>query len=224
MKKIKLLTLSFVFATFSAFAQNNFVVNEIRQNMSRGEQTGFEVPIAGGNPATVKSNFEKWLKGYKAKVSTAKGSPETFGDNALIKVVSQNTVDIYATTIPDANGARLFVYVDLGGAFISSANYPQQYVAMEALLKKFSQDQAFEMVNNQVIEEEKIAKNLSKEFETLKKDKDSYIKEIEKAKALIQQREQDITKNDADQLAKQQQINIQQQIIETLKQKRNSLK
>ena len=95
---------------------------------------------------------------------------------------------------------------------------------MEALLKKFSQDQALQMVETQLSEEEKIAKNLNKEYETLKKDKDSYIKEIEKAKAVIQQRELDIKKNDADQLAKQQQINLQNQIIETVKQKRNTLK
>jgi hypothetical protein len=192
--------------------------------MSRGEQTGFEVPIASGKPDLVKSNFEKWLKKYKAKVTSSSKSPEIFGDNADIKVVSQNTVDIYATAVPDANGAKLYVYVDLGGAFISSASYPQQYTAMEALLKQFSKDQALGMVESQLAEEEKTLKTLNKDYETLKKDKDGYVKEIEKAKALIQQREQDITKNDADQAAKLGQINLQNQILETVKQKRNSLK
>ncbi len=224
MKKIKLLVSLLVFSFLSVNAQNNFVVNEIRQIMSRGEQTGFEVPITGGKPDVVKSNFEKWLKSYKAKVTSSKKTPEIFGDDAAIKVVSSNTVDIYATVIPSAAGATVYVFADLGGAFISSSAYPQQYAAMEALLKKFSQDQALQMVETQLSDEEKIAKNLNKEYETLKKDKDSYIKEIEKAKAVIQQREADIKKNDADQVAKQQQINLQNQIIETVKQKRNTLK
>lgn len=55
------------------------------------------------------------------------------------------------------------------------------------------------------------------------KNKADYVKDIEKAKALIQQREADIAKNDADQAAKQQQISLQQQIIETVKTKRASL-
>jgi len=221
---MKLLTLLIVLSFLSVNAQNNFVVNEVRQNMSKGEQTGFEVPITGGTPDAVKSNFEKWLKSYKAKVTSTKKSPEVFGDDADIKVVSSNTVDIYATVIPSAAGATLYAFVDLGGAFISSAAYPQQYTAMEALLKKFSQDQALEMVQSQLTEEEKIGKNINKEYETLKKNKESYIKEIEKAKAIIQQREQDIIKNDADQAAKLQQINLQNQIIETVKQKRDGLK
>lgn len=224
MKKLNLITFLLLAFLFSANAQNNFVVNEIRQIMSRGEQTGFEVPIAGGKAENVKENFEKWLKKNNAKVTSSKKTPEVFGDNATLKVVSQNTVDIYATSIPSSNGAILYVYVDLGGAFISSAAYPQQYTAMEALLKKFAKDQALEMVEQQLEQEEKILKNLGKEIESLKKDKTNYIKDIEQAKALIIQREQDIIKNDNDQKAKLEQQNLQQQIVETVKQKRITLK
>ena len=63
-------------------------------------------------------------------------------------------------------------------------------------------------------------KKLEDEFKTLQKDKDSYIKEIEKAKALIAQREADIAKNEQDQATKTQQIDIQKQIVETVKQKK----
>lgn len=224
MKKIYLL--SFIFALFlgTTTAQNNFVVNEVHQVMSRGEQTGFEVPITNGQSDIVKDNFAKWLKSYKAKVTSNKKSPEVFGDDANIKVVSQNTVDIYANVVPSTIGANLYVFVDLGGAFISSSAYPQQYTAMEALLQKFSQSQAVEMLQLQLSNEEKAVKTLDKEYKALIKGKDKHIKEIEKAKAIIAQRENDINKNNADQSAKLEQINLQKQIIETLKQKLNVLK
>lgn len=218
------ITIILLLFIYTLSAQTNFVVNEIRQIMSKGEQTGFEVPIAGGNAEKVKENFEKWLKKYDAKVTSSKKSPDIFGDNALIKLLSQNTVDIYASTVPSGNGAVLYVYVDLGGAFLSSATYPQQYNVMEALLKKFAKDQALEMVEQQLQEEEKILKNINKEIESLKKSKATYVKEIEEAKALIIQREQDIVKNDNDQKAKLEQQNLQEQIIETVKQKRATLK
>ncbi len=52
------------------------------------------------------------------------------------------------------------------------------------------------------------------------KDNDSYIKEIEKAKALIAQREMDIINNEKAQETKRQQITIQEEIVKTVKQKR----
>lgn len=79
------------------------------------------------------------------------------------------------------------------------------------------------VVEDQQKAEEKILKSLNGDLKDLGKDKDGYLKDIEKAKELIQKREQEILKNDADQKAKQQQISLQQQIIETVKQKRATL-
>ncbi len=94
---------------------------------------------------------------------------------------------------------------------------------MEALIRKFAKDRAIDVVEAQLKSEEKIMKTINGDLKDLVQKKQDYIKEIEKAKALIQQREQDIIKNDADQAAKQQQISLQQQIIETVKTKRASL-
>jgi len=94
---------------------------------------------------------------------------------------------------------------------------------MEALIRKFAKDRAIDVVEAQLKSEEKILKTINGDLKDLVEKKQDYIKEIEKAKALIQQREQDIIKNDADQAAKQQQISLQQQIIETVKTKRASL-
>lgn len=225
MRKIQLIiaALIAVFSATNAQAQTNFVVNEIRQYMSKGEQTGFEVYLATTSPENARDAFEKWMKKQKAKVTIDKKSPEMFVDNAMIPAVSTNALDMYVTAVPAEKGSKLTVFVDLGGAFISSAAYPQQYAAFEAALKKFAKDQAIFAVEQLQKDEEKILKTLQDNLADLVKAKADHIKEIEKAKALIQQREQDIIKNDADQAAKQQQIQLQQQIIETVKQKRSTL-
>jgi hypothetical protein len=137
--------------------------------------------------------------------------------------VSANVVDMYAIVTPVDNGSKVTIYTDLGGAFVSSAAYGTQYAGLDASLKKFAKDQAVVVVEEQQKAEEKILKTLTGNLKDLTKDKEDYLKDIEKAKALIQQREQDIIKNDADQAAKQQQISIQQQIIETVKIKRATL-
>jgi hypothetical protein len=130
---------------------------------------------------------------------------------------------MYVIVTPVDNGSKVTFFSDLGGAFVSSAAYGTQYAGLEALIKKFAKEQAIVVVEDQQKAEEKVLKTLNGDLKDLVGKKEDYVKEIEKAKALIQQREADIQKNDADQAAKQQQISLQQQIIETVKSKRASL-
>ena len=80
------------------------------------------------------------------------------------------------------------------------------------------------MVSTQQKVEEKALKTLNKELKSLQKSKDKALKAIEDSKTKISKLEQEIKKNDADQTAKQQQISLQEQIIETVKTKRATLK
>ena len=204
-------------------AQSQFTTNEVRQFMSKGEQNGIEIVLNGTKLEDAKDAIEKWGKKMKAKIVLDKKNPEIFIDNAQLPTVSANVLDMYAVVTPVDNGSKVTVYTDLGGAFVSSAAYGTQYAGLEAALKKFAKDQAIVVVEDQQKAEEKILKTLNGNLKDLTKDKADYLKDIEKAKALIQQREQDIIKNDADQAAKQQQISLQQQIIETVKTKRATL-
>ncbi|HPH86834.1 MAG TPA: hypothetical protein PKV76_00125 [Chitinophagales bacterium] len=220
---MSLFTAALLFTFAAANAQTQFTTNEVRQFMSKGEQNGIEIILNGTKPEDAKDAIEKWGKKMKAKIVRDKKSPEIFIDNAQMPTVSANVVDMYAIVTPVDNGSKVTIYTDLGGAFVSSAAYGTQYAGLDASLKKFAKDQAIEVVEEQQKAEEKILKTLTGNLKDLTKDKEDYLKDIEKAKALIQQREQDIIKNDADQAAKQQQISIQQQIIETVKTKRATL-
>ena len=206
--KVSLFTAALLFTFAAANAQTQFTTNEVRQFMSKGEQNGIEIILNGTKPEDAKDAIEKWGKKMKAKIVRDKKSPEIFIDNAQMPTVSANVVDMYAIVTPVDNGSKVTIYTDLGGAFVSSAAYGTQYAGLDASLKKFAKDQAIEVVEEQQKAEEKILKTLTGNLKDLTKDKEDYLKDIEKAKALIQQREQDIIKNDADQAAKQQQISI----------------
>ncbi len=212
-----------LFFSASLSAQTVFTTNEVRQFMSKGEQNGIEIMLNGSNLEDAKDAVEKWGKKMKGKVTRDKKNPEIFIDNAQIPTVSANVVDMYVIVTPVEKGSKMTVFTDLGGAFITSAAYGSQYAGMEAVLKKFARDLAIDVTEDQQKSEEKVLKGLTGDLKDLVKKKADYIKDIEKAKALIQEREQDIIKNDADQSTKQQQITIQQQIIETVKTKRASL-
>ena len=204
--------------------QQTFVVNEIYSYMSKGQQTGFEIPIQEAKPDEALDNFEKFMKKYKGKTtSPSKKNPEGFIDNAMIKEVSPNYVDLYYTAQATEYGSKILVYVDLGGAFLGSQSHPSQFGVMQNLLKEVGRQQAIVIADSQVKAEEKVLEGLEKEIKDLAEDKANHIKEIEKANALIAQREQDIISNDQNQATKQQQIEIQKTIVQTVKDKRSAL-
>lgn len=224
LSKITSIITLLLFSLSAAQAQRIFTTNEVRQFMSRGEQNGIEIILNGTSTNDAKGGLKKLAKKFDAKVVTAKKSPETLLDNAQISTVSANTIDIYAIVTPIDNGSKVTFFTDLGGAFITSYAYGTQYAAMESVIKDFAQSLALDNVSDQLKTEEKSFKTINKELKSLQKEKEKALKEIEKAKAKIAELEQTVVKNDADQVAKQQQLTLQQQIIETVKTKRSTLK
>ncbi len=223
LSKISTTILFIAFAINVSFAQTTFITNEVRQYMSKGEQNGTEIILNGSSVNDVKDALKKWSKKLDGKYISSKKSTEVFIDNASLKSVSANTIDLYVIVSPIDKGSKITVFTDLGGAFLTSYAYGTQYVAMEAQLKDFAQSLALGNVSDQIKKEEKYLKTINKDLKSLIKDKGKAIKEIDKAKGTIQKREAEIVKNDADQVAKQQQISLQQQIIETIKSKKASL-
>ncbi len=220
MKRIvTLCTMLLAILTLRVNAQADIAVNEILQYMSKGEQTGFEFEIPEANSKTVTAAWKKLMKKYKGKTISSKKSPEIFTDNALIKDVSENTVDVYARIIDSKNGTTVLAFVDLGGTFVSSDEHSAQFTALENVFRKFGLSQAKKVVELQLEAEEKQLKELEKDFSSLVKEKEGYIKNIEDAKALILQREQDIVNNEENQTTKQEQIEIQKEIINTVQEK-----
>jgi hypothetical protein len=225
MKKLSFLFLT-AFMTLGLFnlqAQQDIIVNEIMEYMSQGEKTGFEVAILDAEPKDVETSWMKLMKKYKAKVVNSKKSVEIFSDNAMIPQVSANTVDIYSIASKTSYGTRLAVFVDLGGAFISSQDHEVAFGTFEQFLRDFAHEEAIRVVEEELKTQQNILKGLNKELDAFVKDKDGYVKEIEKAKALIAQRELDIENNIKAQDTKRAQITIQEEIIQTVQQKRTEL-
>lgn len=212
-----------LFISFNANAQTAFTVNEVRQFMSKGEQNGIEITLPNSDVDKVKDALKSYGKKVKGKMISSKKSSEVFIDNAQIDAVSNNTVDIYVIVVPFNKGSKVTFFTDLGGAFVSSYAYPNQHLAMEAQVRDFAQTVALSTVSDQLKAEEKALKSLEKSLKSLEKDKSKKLKTIEKYKKSIADTEQDIIKNDADQAAKQQQIILQKQIIETIKTKKATL-
>ena len=223
MKKVFLALFVCGFLGFTQVTAQDVTINEVLQYMSKGEQTGFEVAIPEGDVKRVESAWKKAMKSFKGKVIASKKATEIFTDNASIPLVSPNTVDIYSTVRSAEYGAKLTVFVDLGGAFVSSQQHAQAYGSMEGILREFALDELRYIADQHIDAEEKQLKILEKDLEKLIKEKEDYIKDIEEAKALILQRETDIATNEQNQVTKNDQIAIQQEILQTVIDKKEAI-
>lgn len=217
-----------IFSLFSLQISNaqidGVVVNEILEHMSQGEKIGLEVALVDVEVKDANKSWKKFVKKhFKAKTKSSKKSKELFTDDAKISEISENTVDIFAIATKAQYGTRLTVYFDLGGDYVSSEYHPASYGAAERILKEFAVSQSIKIVDSELKTQKNSLSDLKKELKRLIKDKGSHLKEIEEAKALIAQRERDITDNIAAQEIKRQQIAIQEEILKTIKQKRAAL-
>jgi len=219
-KKITLLMSAIAYSIVFAFAQHpNFIVNEIEENMSQGQQTGFEIFIPEVDLKSVQKALSKWTKSNKGKYVFSRKATEIFLDNVELSSVSENSVDMYTTLTQEKDGVMLKTFVDLGGAFISSADHNQAFNAMEVILKDFAREQLASKIGDDVKAEEKHLKKLQSELKQFERANDKFHNDIAKNKDNIRNEELAIKKNEMDQKTKEEQIALQGEILLAVREK-----
>lgn len=203
-------------------AQSKIKVKATTEKMSQGYKEGLTVDIPEANAKDVEKLWKKQLKDYNAKVSNTKG--EIFADDASVKELGENTVDIYAIVEEQKDFASLTVFFDLGGAFLSASQHSAKYEAMEKVIEKIAIEAAKEAVGSQIDAADKALKDLKGDQEKLIKENEKLKSNIEGWKEDIKKAENDLVQNGKDQEAKKSAITEQQKMVEALKNKLNAIK
>lgn len=200
---------STLFSTF-VFAQKIKVQNET-ENLGGGSHPAFTVIVYETDEKTVEKEWKSLMKDYKAKVSST--GDGLFADNALIKDIGTNTLDIYSKIKKDENGTKLFVAVDMGGAFMSPSQHSSASRVIEKIMETFARKTAIEAVAFQQRMAEKEFDKLTKQNARLIRDNESLHKDIENFKTKIQKAEDEITKNLKEQELSKQNIETQKKVV-----------
>ncbi|MCB0430314.1 MAG: hypothetical protein KDD54_09395 [Flavobacteriales bacterium] len=212
------LTLAISLFTMATYAQK-IKVSEGSAKYADGNHNSFLVTIYEASQDDVEKEWKSIMKGYKAKVAA---KDEIFADNALIKSISENTLDVYAKATKQKDNSILFtVAVDMGGAYMSSSAHPTEYKIMEKIVNDFAVKTTKDAIADIVKKEEKTYSVLEKEQEELvsknersHKDIENYKSEIEKLKKSIEQAEKDIEQNVKDQEKKKEEVAKQKKVVE----------
>ena len=169
--------------SFTAEGQTITVSNTVEE-IGGGENKAFSVIVYQSDEQAVKKEWKSLLKSYKSeKVTTKK---EIFGDNVIVKEISENTVDVYAKTMAMPDGSvQLIVAYDLGGAFLSPTH--EGFNAAKKIIKDFSVKLTKMGIEDELKEKEKELEKAEKELEGLKKDNDRLHQNIDRANGMIEE-------------------------------------
>ncbi len=220
MRKLTLITFTLLFIASTSFAQ---LIKEGNRACSAGSHNSMSIELRKTESKDVEKAFAKYIDKYKGKTKLDKKAGEIFSDNAIIKAIGNNDMDIYARVADKGENSILTVWFDLGGAFLSSERHPAEYKVAEKIIMEFAINVSKGFLEDQLKDEEKTLKKLEGDQKKLLKDKEGYEKDIEKAKQLIADRENDIRQNIDDQKNKQVEVETQKTVVEKLAAKIKSL-
>ena len=215
---MKKFTFIFLVAASSCLAQSVGVKNG-SEKFSSGSHDAIMATIYENKLDEVMDEWKKVMKDYKNEKVKVNGD-EVFGDNILIKDWGNNPVDFYARFEEDAKEKviKMAVAVDLGGTYLSSGDKDKHHY-VEKMVKEFAikmtkapmmaaikdaEKQHDKLMDNQ--------KDLEKENKNLKGDIENYKEKIKKA-------EDDVKKNDENQVKKKAEIEAQKKVVDDLKKK-----
>ena len=202
------------------FAQKIKVV-ETSEGMSTGNNPALTVVIPETNGDAIDKKWHKLMKDYDAKVSSKSG--ETFADNALIKELGANTEDIYMKIKESDGSVAMWVWVDLGGGFVSSSKYPEQYKAMEKIVNDFAVEAAKDAAQKRIDDATDALNKLNKAHEDLVKEVKDLGDDIEDYKKKITDAQQKIADDNKAIAEKLTQISDQQKVLDALKAKKDKI-
>lgn len=224
MQNFKAYVFSLVFMALIAVAsvqvQAQVTSNEI--NMSQGSHPALVLELPGAESKMVEKMWMDYAKKEirKSKTKKDRKSKEMQTLNVEIPGVSKGSnVDMYAKVNERGNGSELLVWIGSNDGWINPDDLPRRYVEAEKMLMRFGLDVSRAQIQLMVEAEEDKLKDLEKELDALKRDKEKYLKNIEKARQMITDNEAAIEQNEQDQLDKQSAIDAQTKTVEDTRKK-----
>lgn len=193
--------------------------------MSQGVQNALVLDIPDTEAKLVGRLWQNYMKDfYDNKPKYDRKSNEWFSDDAKIVAIGKgNSIDVHTNVKEAGDGTALTMWINLGGAYLSSSEHPDRYTEAEKMLMRFALEVARETTRMEMESEEKELKKMESELRKLKVANDRYHKEIARAEEAIQKAKENIAQNLVDQENMVSKIENQGKVIEVVRQRLNDL-
>jgi len=222
MKRFAYFLLLVLIPCSSFFSQYKFDVSESNSSFKDGQKNSFKVNIYETTVHDVEKEWKKIMKDWGGKVDEKKH--EFFADNTSYKEMGENYFDTYAICVKKSNYIEFVVAVDLGGAYLSHSDHPDQSKAFDKFLLKFANDATKSGLKHTLKQEEHKKSQLTKEYNHLVKEKEKLENDIDHWKSSISKAQEDIKTNISDQESKKNEVDKQAKVVDDFSKKMKSLK
>lgn len=211
MKKTITLALALTVSAFG-FAQK-IKVKESSENIGGSSNNSLVVTLYSIDPSEAEDAFRSFMKKYDGKRSSKDGA--IFVDHALVKDISNNTIDIYgkAQGSKGDKEIKFVVAFNLGGAYLSSSAHKSEFNAAEKIVKEFAVKATKDAIEDKLKAAQKVQSNLEGDLKDLEKENKNLNEDIESYKAKIKKAEDDLVKNKAAQDKKKPEIEAQKKVV-----------
>jgi|AntRauTorckE5430_2_1112549.scaffolds.fasta_scaffold09921_2 hypothetical protein len=193
--------------------------------MSAGVQNGLVLEIPAVDEGLVSDLWKDYMKDfYREKPKWQRRDKEWLSDDADIAALGMgNTVDVFAKTEQKGDNTFIYMWVDLGGAYLNSSQHRERYTEAEKMLVRFGLEVARAKVKIELGEQEDMLKDLSRDLERLAADKERHEREIQRAKETIAKAEKDIEDNLKAQEEMAERVKAQEAVIKEVQKRLNDL-
>ena len=194
-------------------------VTSQRQSMSRGNNDALILELPSADDKLVDKLWSDWLKEhYKVKTKRNRKSKEYESLNFSMPGVSTGSkVDMYSKVEQSGDGSELTVWIATPDGYVSpDLNGPRYYEA-EKVLMRFALDVSRAQIEMEIEEQEDALKDLEKDLDRLRREKEKAEKDIIDYQKRIEEAEAAIERNIGDQETKAREIEEQIQVIEDTK-------
>lgn len=232
MKTLLLLSALFLGIISNSWAQIKPLIKEETKSNSKGSFNALVMELPGTSSKEVGKAWSKFAKKYKGKTKYDRRGNEYITEDATIKDMSDNTVDIIAKVEDRGqDGSVITVWYNLGVSYLSSKDFAERYPAGEKLLKDFANNVSADMIEEELKEAEKLLKTYESNLSKLEKEEKQRTKDIEDYKNTITKMEQNIVEaeNDVKESKENQgkakvEIDGQKKVVDEIKQRLESVK
>jgi outer membrane murein-binding lipoprotein Lpp len=211
--------------TICAVPYTQAQVVERSVGMSAGVQNALVLEVPAVDAGLVSDLWKDYMKDfYREKPKWQRKDKEWLSDDADIAALGMgNTVDVIAKTEQKGDDTFIYMWIDLGGAYLNSRQHRERYTKAEKMLVRFGLEVARAKVKIELEEQEDMLKDLNRDLERLATDKERYEREIQRARETIAKAEQDIEDNLKAQEEMAARIKAQEDVIKSVQKRLNDL-
>lgn len=232
MKKLMITFLVILMYSSFGWTQIETPIKEETRSCSYGSFNALVMELKGVSAKEANKAWDKHIKAFKGKTKYDRKINEYFSDDATIKDMSDNNVDVIAKIEErGTEGSVIIVWFNLGVTYLSSKDYPERYPAGEKILKDYARILSADMIQAELDSAKKLLKDYEDNLKRLEKEKAQQLKNIEDYKATIKKMEEsivvaeeEIKKSDEAQGTAKLTIDEQKKIIEDIQKRLDSVK